>query len=71
MKLSPAQYRFLLAVDAGFCHSLPVKGLDGRKLLMVVKLVRERVIAHLPARGRFPERLVVTGRGSHALKTFG
>lgn len=70
MNLTPAQKRFIKKVESGFCHSLPVEGLDGRSLRMVVTLVRANVLKHLMPRGRFPERLVLSSKGSHTFGTF-
>lgn len=67
----PLEHRRVLArIDRGFGHAMPVSRLTSRQLRVAERLAASGVLARMPARGRWPERYVVTSRGSHAWGTF-
>lgn len=66
--MNALERRVLLAVDAGFGHALAVTKLRARAT--AARLAARGLLRVLPARGRWPERYVVTNRGIWALGTF-
>ncbi len=68
--MTAAQRRFLLAVEAGFCHSKPFVQVNPRARALATRLSLMGMIELLPARGRFPVRWMLTNRGIWAIGTF-
>lgn len=60
----------LQKIDDGPYHMTPVDALEDDELDAADKLVSRGYLKFLPASGRFPDRLVVTGGGSHKTGTF-
>ncbi len=60
----------LKRVDAGDYHMLPLDDLGDHEAAQADRLISRGLLRHVRADRRFPDRLVVTGAGSHALGTF-
>lgn len=65
-----SEKRVLRKVEAGFCHSFPSAKLGPREANTAALLAVRGLLKWMPARGRFPDRYVITGGGSWALGTF-
>lgn len=66
--MNALERRVLLAVDAGFGHTLATTKLRARAT--AARLVARGLLQVLPARGRWPDRYALTNRGLWALGTF-
>lgn len=68
--LSFVQRTVLQKIDNGPYHMMPIDELDDLELNVADELVMRGLVKFLPASARFPERLVLSTNGSHALDTF-
>lgn len=60
----------LALVEAGPAHSLAVAELVGKRREVAESLALSGLLKRMPARGRWPDRYVVTSQGSHSLGSF-
>lgn len=68
--LTKSMARLLRKVDAGPCHALPAGKLTVLQTEAAWAAGARRLLSRLPARGRWPERWVLTTTGAWALGIF-
>lgn len=71
LESAPVTREYVLRlVDRGYAHSLPVASVIGRRRDVADSLVVSGELRKLAARGKFPERFVVTTAGAQAIGAF-
>lgn len=66
----PTREDVLLRIEKSDYHFLPFDEVKPNERVIIKDLMREGLVKLLEPKGKFPERFVVTTKGSHALRTF-